>query len=239
MRTIWGASISRLSDAEAGRFLKALYTYVERGEEYNGGGREELLVAQALETLRAEIAAYKENEAIQKIKEAEKKEKRRQAALSRWHMQTDAKSSICMQVDASACKCIDVDANAWENQKNIQNTEIKENPLKGAKEKPQKRFSPPSAEEVAAYCRERGNRVNAQAFVDFYASKGWKVGGQPMKDWQASVRTWEQRDSYAQQPRMKVTGAAAYAQRDYTEEELDSVSADLIEEARALKAAGG
>lgn len=57
-----------------------------------------------------------------------------------------------------------------------------------------KRFFPPSANEVNAYCRERGNTVDAQKFVDFYASKGWRVGSQPMKDWKAAVRTWERRN---------------------------------------------
>lgn len=55
------------------------------------------------------------------------------------------------------------------------------------------RFLPPSVDDVAAYCRERQNDIDAQAFVDFYASKGWKVGSSPMKDWKAAVRTWEQR----------------------------------------------
>ena len=55
-------------------------------------------------------------------------------------------------------------------------------------------FTPPTVEEVSAYCRERGNAVNAQTFVDFYASKGWKVGNSPMKDWKAAVRTWEKRE---------------------------------------------
>ncbi len=58
-----------------------------------------------------------------------------------------------------------------------------------------KRFTPPSVDEVAAYCRERGNAVDAQRFVDFYASKGWKVGNAGMKDWRAAVRNWERQDS--------------------------------------------
>lgn len=57
----------------------------------------------------------------------------------------------------------------------------------------------PTAEEVAAYCRERGNSVDAERFVDFYASKGWKVGNQPMKDWKACVRTWERREDKPKQ----------------------------------------
>ena len=57
-----------------------------------------------------------------------------------------------------------------------------------------KRFTPPSLEEVKAYCVERKNGVDPQAFIDFYTSKGWKIGKEPMKDWQAAVRTWERRE---------------------------------------------
>lgn len=52
-------------------------------------------------------------------------------------------------------------------------------------------FTPPTVEEVQEYCFERGNAVDAQSFVDFYTSKGWYVGKTKMKDWKASVRTWE------------------------------------------------
>ena len=54
-----------------------------------------------------------------------------------------------------------------------------------------KRFVKPTYEEVDAYCCQRNNTVDAQAFIDFYDSKGWKVGNTPMKDWKAAVRTWE------------------------------------------------
>lgn len=54
-----------------------------------------------------------------------------------------------------------------------------------------KRFIPPTVDEVAAYCQERGNGLDPETFVDFYASKGWMVGKNPMKDWKAAVRTWE------------------------------------------------
>lgn len=61
-------------------------------------------------------------------------------------------------------------------------------------EKPsRKRFVKPTVEEVAAYCAERGNDVDADAFVAFYDSNGWRVGKNPMRDWKGAVRTWEQR----------------------------------------------
>ena len=56
------------------------------------------------------------------------------------------------------------------------------------------RFTPPSIQDVKQYCEERKNNVDPQRFVDFYTSKGWMVGKAKMKDWQAAVRTWEDRD---------------------------------------------
>lgn len=60
--------------------------------------------------------------------------------------------------------------------------------------KESKRFAKPSLEEVSAYCRERGNDVDAKTFIDFYEAKGWKIGKNSMKDWKAAVRTWEAKD---------------------------------------------
>ena len=59
---------------------------------------------------------------------------------------------------------------------------------------PPKRFRPPTLEEVEAYCFERNNRVDAERFVDYYTSNGWKVGKNPMKDWKAAVRNWERKE---------------------------------------------
>jgi hypothetical protein len=70
---------------------------------------------------------------------------------------------------------------------------------------PQKRFVPPSLEEVQAYCSERGNGIDAQAFIDFYASKGWMVGKTKMSDWKAAVRTWESRNRKQGKPTYSTT----------------------------------
>ncbi|WP_190283525.1 transcriptional regulator [Cellulosilyticum sp. WCF-2] len=56
------------------------------------------------------------------------------------------------------------------------------------------RFTPPTLEEVQLYCGERNNGIDAQRFIDFYSSKGWKVGNTKMKDWKAAIRTWENRN---------------------------------------------
>ena len=78
--------------------------------------------------------------------------------------------------------------------KSIEYRDIDIDKEKKSKKKSAKRFTPPTVEEVKAYCEERKNSVDPERFVDFYASKGWKVGNSSMKDWKASVRTWEKRD---------------------------------------------
>lgn len=50
---------------------------------------------------------------------------------------------------------------------------------------------PPKIEDVAAYCAERGGKVDPNAWFDFYQSKNWMIGKNKMKDWQACVRNWE------------------------------------------------
>lgn len=66
-------------------------------------------------------------------------------------------------------------------------------------------FIPPTVEDVREYAGEVGITLNADRFVDFYASKGWKVGSETMKDWKAAARNWARRDrergGYAEKPR--------------------------------------
>ena len=59
------------------------------------------------------------------------------------------------------------------------------------KEKDSKKNKKPTLEEVKEYCLERNNNVDAELFINYYESNGWKVGRNSMKDWKACVRTWE------------------------------------------------
>ena len=59
-----------------------------------------------------------------------------------------------------------------------------------SKEGSSNRFTKPTADEIRAYCREKGYSIDPEAFLDYYESKGWLIGKTPMKDWKAAVRTW-------------------------------------------------
>ena len=71
-----------------------------------------------------------------------------------------------------------------ENEKENVNVKDKEKEIK------RKRFTPPTTQEVEAYCLEKGYTVDSDRFIDFYESKGWMIGKNQMKDWKAAVRNW-------------------------------------------------
>ena len=75
-----------------------------------------------------------------------------------------------------------------------------EKPAQSAKPPARTRFSPPSVQEIEDYCREKGFLLDAERFVDYYASIGWRVGKNPMKDWRAAVRTWVKKDTPKPEP---------------------------------------
>ena len=97
------------------------------------------------------------------------------------------------------------------------------NDTESVKETKQRKFVKPSVDEVREYCQERQNNIDPDAFVDFYESKGWKVGSNPMKDWKAAVRTWEKRSDkpVRSSPKSDIT-AEKYAKiHNYTERKID------------------
>ena len=116
-------------------------------------------------------------------------EQRRKAAEKRWGKeQNDAND---MRDDATACDRMrpQCESDAGDAVSvSVSDSVSKE---KSPTETKRKVFRIPTVEEVREYCLERQNNVDPQYFVDFYASKGWKVGNQGMKDWKACVRTWE------------------------------------------------
>ena len=94
------------------------------------------------------------------------------------------------------------------------------NELKESIEK--RHFVPPTTQDVAAYCKEKGiTTVDAERFVDFYSSKGWMVGKNKMKDWKAAVRNWGRKDAAAEPNNTKGNKFTNFEQRSYDYRELE------------------
>lgn len=210
--TSFAEIIEPLNDAERGRLFTAMLNYAEREElpEFKGNERYTWPMAkQAIDRARAESEKQTAN-----------------GSKGGRPKKNPEKPTETQQNPEKPTETL--------KDKDKEKVNIKENTPKGVKEKPLARFTPPTVEEVALYCQERGNAVNAQRFVDFYAAKGWKIGQNPMKDWKAAVRTWEQRDESPGRP-AKVVSAQQYTQRQYQPGELDALNDDLMDEARKYR----
>lgn len=205
-----------LNDIEKGRLLLAMLRYAAEGQKPDLRGNERFCFPGFKKDIDRDIASY-----------ASKVENGNKGGRPAKNKPNETENNLTKP-------------NETENNLNLKNKneeeEQEEDRRTKSKVKALSRFTPPAQEEVSAYCRERGNQVDAQRFVDFYAAKGWKVGNQPMKDWKAAVRTWEQRDG--KPGSSKTVSAQSYGQRSYSEDDLMAVSDDLMAEARAMRGAG-
>ena len=97
------------------------------------------------------------------------------------------------------------------------------------------RFSPPSVDDVRAYCRDHGlTRTDPQRFVDHYTANGWRVGRSPMKDWRAAARNWEARED-APPGRASPAQQQDYQRRHYTAEDFRGMETDLSAELAEIR----
>ena len=75
---------------------------------------------------------------------------------------------------------------------------------KEIKEAKRKRFTPPTLEEVKAYCRERNNNVDPQKFFDYFSESNWHDSkGKKVSSWKQKVITWE---GYSNKPKTGANG---------------------------------
>ena len=206
-----------LNDIEKGRLLLAMLRYAAEGQKPDLRGNERFCFPGFKKDIDRDIASY-----------ASKVENGNKGGRPAKNKPNETENNLTKP-------------NETENNLNLKNKneeqEQEEDRRTKSNVKSLSRFTPPTQEEVSAYCRERGNKVDAQRFVDFYAAKGWKVGNQPMKDWKAAVRTWEQRDQQGAQRPVKTVSAQAYTQRTYSEDELLAIGDDLMAEARQQRGA--
>ena len=116
-------------------------------------------------------------------------QKGKKGAPNRYSLKCSVKNET---ISATISATENATISATENATHIK-TKTKNTPLLSPQGETRKRFSPPTVDEVQEYCQSRSNGIDPEAFVAFYASKGWKVGRTPMKDWKQAVITWEKR----------------------------------------------
>ena len=174
--------IEPLQDAEKGRLFDMMLLYAEEGTDPgNFAGNERFVWPAAKQII--DLAA----ENAEKLR----KNGSKGGTAKSENMKALANDSNFYQTVANDSKANQSEAKGSHKEKKRNNKEKEGNEKEAINIVPLKRFVPPTEDEVALYCVERRNHVNAQKFVDYYSSNGWKVGRNPMKDWKAAVRTWE------------------------------------------------
>lgn len=189
----WSTLITNLPTEQAGELIQALCArQLEQEHEISDP---------TVNAIYMMISAKMDEDAA---KYSEKSAKKADAAQKRWNkskakaseevqvdadaMQTDADGCNSMQVDADAMQCNANDAK-YIYKYNSKETHSKEWVKKAASQQP------PSIEDVRSFARDEGlSGFNADAFWNFYESKGWKIGGEDMADWRSAARCWHARD---------------------------------------------
>lgn len=194
----WGAAIEKMNNEQAGELIKAIYAYQKDPDAVPEDPALAFVFELIKQQLDADSQRYKE--ACAARSEAGKKGGRPKVNAS------DKKQMV--STESKKSKCFSEKAKKADNDNEYDNDLKKENTIDGVKEK---RFAPPTLENVSEYCREMGyTNVDAARFIDFYTSNGWMVGKNRMKDWKAAVRNWDRREKNPQ----RQDGAAEVAKKN-------------------------
>lgn len=169
----------KFTDAQFGALIRAVFSYRFGGEEYSG---DDMAIDVAFQAIANQVDRLKE------------------------YSEINAKNAAGSESKQGGAECSEMQENHPPILSNpIQSVPTQSDPVEdtgaqSAKPPAHTRFSPPSVQEIEEYCTEKGFLLDAERFVDYYASIGWRVGKNPMKDWRAAVRTWVKKDTPKPEP---------------------------------------
>ena len=172
----------KFSDEKFGILMRAVFSYRFCGEEYQG---DDLAVEVAFRSVVSQIDRYTEFCNTQSMNR-----KGNGGTPSTTKCTESQPSTTPIQSLSISNPGLD------RNSRKQENLLEQENCCSVGADKPPAthRFVPPTIDEVRGYCIENGLCVDAERFVDFYESKGWRIGKNAMKNWEAAARNWAKRE---------------------------------------------
>ena len=239
--------LSRYTDEERGRVFMAMMAYTFRGEEpdWPQDAREWCV----WEPIRDKMDGCADK--VQSLRENGRRGGRKSAQEAKTCDNSETEESISDQTQADESKEKQTEANV----SNGKQTKANESPQAHtqaqeqahAQEQAQKgngkrararasaaRFAPPALGECETFFAQHGGTVvQATQFHAYYTSNGWRVGKNPMKDWQASARGWIARqsefDAQNRIPSRASPGSGDVLLRQSREERAAAASAAVVD----------
>lgn len=221
--TDFAETFDDMSDAEAGRLIKAVLSYGASGEVRTLSGGERLVFG----IIRRQID--RDNEVAETHRAAGQSGGRAKTKPN----QTEPNETKPNQIEPNRTK-----PNQTEPNRAMTKEKDKEEDNKTKTKTCDRRFTPPTRDEVAAYIAEKGYHVDPDRWMAYYESNGWRVGRNPMKDWRAAVVTWERNGIDA--PARRGVAQTDYSQREYQETkpgELPDWYVQMLEDEKTAEAA--
>lgn len=186
MRKTWHTTLKALTDEQLGAVMRSIICFQD-GEE--GEVDNPILNAIAMGYI-AELKRDKESYDETCAKRAEAGARGGKQRVANQANANFASEEVANQADKDRDKDKDKEEDKDSNNK------------KSIEKKP--RFSPPTEEQVQAYCDSTKYKINVAKFIAFYQQKNWYVGKNKMTDWQAAVRGWYLRDQEKAEPKKPV-----------------------------------
>lgn len=187
----FGKQFNLLSDEQAGKLIKALFKYSDTGEEPELDAVTSMLFSLISDTLdrdkqKWEATREQRRQAGRKSAEARAERKSAKETNVQIVQQNETKeASVHFAQQASANPTVSVKAKG--NARGIV-TDIE-------KKERRKKFVPPTLAELQTYVLEKGYHFSPEAFLSYYESVGWLIGGRSrMKSWKSACLTWENRE---------------------------------------------
>ena len=130
---------------------------------------------------------YQNIEGMDKIREQNRLRKQKQRDKQK--LLPELPDSEAMSRDSHA---MSRDSHATEEDIEEELEEEKEIDKEKKRRKRTKDFTPPTLEDVEAYCKSRNNNVDAKRFFDYFSASDWVDSkGNQVRNWKQKVITWE------------------------------------------------
>lgn len=219
----YAETIRTMTDSAAGILIKMIFNHVT-GEDVNAGIEDQAGADYDSAKIAFGFIRRQVDRSIESYEElkARRREAATKGAEARWkdHSKGKQADAVGMPSDAEALRT-DAEGMRTDGKQCLLTPTLTPTPT--LKDKKRGRFTPPTLEEVKAYCEERKSSVDPVRFFEYFQTGGWKDSkGNPVRSWKQKLITWEK---HSETPK-KQNQFLQFEQHEY---DFDALEKELLQ----------